>query len=60
MAGTALGVHPARQQFAFHDARPQLGHLLEIYEPRPSIVELYRRVADAATNWDGIDPVRSL
>lgn len=51
---------PHGNNFAFHDARPQLGHLLEIYEPRPSILELYRRVADAATNWDGTDPVRRL
>jgi catechol 2,3-dioxygenase-like lactoylglutathione lyase family enzyme len=46
--------------FAFHDARPQLGHLVEIYEPRPTILQLYRRVAEAATNWDGTDPVRDL
>lgn len=46
--------------FAFHDARPQLGHLVEIYEPRPTILALYRRVAEAATNWDGSDPVRDM
>lgn len=46
--------------FGFHDARPQLGHLVEIYEPRPTILQLYRRVADAATSWDGTDPVRDM
>jgi len=46
--------------FAFHDARPQLGHLVEIYEQRPTIMALYRKVADAATNWDGTDPVREM
>lgn len=51
---------PNGNSFAFHDARGELGHLVEIYEPRPSILALYRRVADAATNWDGTDPVRDL
>ena len=46
--------------FAFHDARPQLGHLVEIYEPRPTILALYCKVADAATNWDRTDPVRDM
>jgi hypothetical protein len=51
---------PNGNSFAFHDARGELGHLVEIYEPRPSILALYRHVADAATNWDGTDPVRDL
>ena len=51
---------PNGNDFAFHDARPQLGHLVEIYEPRPSILRLYRTVADAAVNWDGTDPVRQM
>ncbi|PYE12815.1 glyoxalase/bleomycin resistance protein/dioxygenase superfamily protein [Williamsia limnetica] len=51
---------PNGNNFAFHDARAQLGHLVEIYEPRPTILALYRRVADAAVDWDGRDPVRDM
>lgn len=51
---------PNGNNFAFHDARAQLGHLVEIYEPRPTILALYRKVADAAVDWDGRDPVRDM
>ncbi|ORM35978.1 VOC family protein [Williamsia sp. 1135] len=51
---------PNGNNFAFHDARAQLGHLVEIYEPRPTILGLYRKVADAAVDWDGSDPVRDM
>ncbi|SNS87064.1 Glyoxalase/Bleomycin resistance protein/Dioxygenase superfamily protein [Rhodococcoides kyotonense] len=51
---------PNGNNFAFHDARPDLGHLVEIYEPRPTILELYRRVARAADDWDGSNPVREM
>jgi hypothetical protein len=45
-------------RFAFHDARRQLGHLIEIYEPTDSVMRLYRMVRQAAVDWDGTDPVR--
>ncbi len=45
-------------RFAFHDAGPQLGHLIEIYEPTDSVMRLYRMVREAAVDWDGTDPVR--
>jgi len=48
------------QQFAFHDARDQLGHLVELYEPSPGLIAFYAMVADAAEGWDGIDPLRTL
>ena len=47
-------------RYAFHDARPALGHLLEVYEPAPGVLKLYRMVADAAIGWSGDDPVRDL
>ncbi|MET0460086.1 MAG: VOC family protein [Ilumatobacteraceae bacterium] len=47
------------RRYAFHDARDQLGHLLEIYEPSPGVLALYRMVADAAVGWRGEDPVRT-
>jgi catechol 2,3-dioxygenase-like lactoylglutathione lyase family enzyme len=45
--------------FAFHDARADLGHLLEVYEPGPGVLGLYDLVAALARGWDGRDPVRS-
>lgn len=51
---------PNGNNFAFHDARAHLGHLVEIYEPRPTILALYRKVSDAADDWDGTDPVRDM
>jgi hypothetical protein len=46
--------------FAFHEARPQLGHLVEIYEPSPGLQRFYTLVRDAATTWDGRDAIRTL
>jgi len=46
-------------RFAFHDARHEVGHLLEIYRPTDGVARLYRRVADLADGWDGVDPVRA-
>jgi catechol 2,3-dioxygenase-like lactoylglutathione lyase family enzyme len=46
------------QLFAFHDARQQLGHLVELYEPSERLIGFYRSVAAAADGWDGSEPVR--
>jgi hypothetical protein len=46
------------QAFAFHDARHELGHLVELYEPDDRLLGFYRAVAAAADGWDGSDPVR--
>ena len=35
------------------DARPLLGHMVEVYRVSDRIVDLYRTVADAAEHWDG-------
>jgi catechol 2,3-dioxygenase-like lactoylglutathione lyase family enzyme len=48
------------QAFAFHDARPTMGHLLEIYERTDRLAAFYAMVRDAATDWTGTDPVRVL
>jgi Glyoxalase/Bleomycin resistance protein/Dioxygenase superfamily len=53
-----LSTTPSGLQFAFHDARAQLGHFIELYEPTDSVQGLYRTVRDAAVDWDGQDPVR--
>ena len=52
-AETASGM-----RYAFHDARAELGHLLEVYEPSAGVRALYAMVAEAASGWDGSDPVR--
>ncbi len=46
--------------YAFHDARAQLGHLVEIYRPNDGVLRLYGKVAAAADGWDGTDPVREM
>lgn len=51
---------PSGLQFAFHDARAELGHLVEIYEPADSVLRLYGMVREAAVDWDGSDPVRTI
>lgn len=38
----------AGQEFAFMDARAELGHLVELYEPSERLLQFYRMVADAA------------
>lgn len=54
-ATTASGL-----RFAFHDARAELGHLVEIYQPQQRVLDFYEQVADASRGWDGRDPVRDL
>lgn len=46
--------------FAFHDARPTLGHLLEIYERTDRLAGFYNMVRNAATGWNGREPIRIL
>lgn len=50
----------AGQSFSFHDARSDLGHLVEVYEPTERLLSLYREVALVSHDWDGRDPVRPL
>jgi hypothetical protein len=42
----------------FFDARPELGHLIELYVGTPQLRRHYAAVAKAAVGWDGTDPVR--
>ena len=48
------------QEFAFCDARAELGHLVEMYEPSERLLGFYAMVAAAATGWNGADPVRMI
>ena len=46
--------------FAMHDARADRGHLIEIYERTEPLGRFYDMVRDAASGWNGTDPVRVL
>lgn len=55
IAETATGT-----AFAFVDACATLGHMIELYEPSPTLTGFYAMVAAAARDWDGRDPLRPL
>lgn len=46
------------QEFAFCDARAELGHLVELYEPSERLRGFYAMIAASAVDWDGTDPIR--
>jgi hypothetical protein len=48
------------QEFAFCDARAELGHFVEMYEPSDRLLGFYAMVAAAAADWAGDEPVRVL
>ena len=56
----ALSATAGTTRFSFHDARHELGHFVEIYEPSVGLVDFYAMVAASADGWDGTDPVRPL
>lgn len=46
--------------FAFIDAVERYGHMIELYEPTPTLTGFYAMVAAASEDWDGGDPIRKL
>ena len=50
----------AGMPFAFHDALAERGHLIEIYERTDRLGRFYDMVHEAASEWDGTDPIRML
>lgn len=50
----------AGTRFAYFDARPQLGVMVEIIEAGPDVRDLFAMIAGAAQDWDGTDRVRPL
>lgn len=44
----------------YADPRSGPGNLVELLEPQPGTKELFAMMRDAARNWDGGDPLRSL
>lgn len=55
----ALYAEAGGMPFAMHDARAELGHLIEIYPATERLVSFYDMVAQAAATWDGTDPLRT-
>ncbi|MGB8859933.1 MAG: VOC family protein [Ilumatobacteraceae bacterium] len=46
--------------FAFHDARAERGHFIEIYERTERLGRFYDMVREAASGWNGTDAIRRL
>lgn len=47
-------------RFGYVDTRESLGFMTEIIEDRASIREYFKMIADAAIDWDGEDPIRTV
>ena len=45
--------------FAYYDTRPLMDCMLEVVTPGEALLERFARIAAAAENWDGKDPIRS-
>ena len=62
-AGMPLATRARTQsgvEFAFVDATATLGHMLELYEPRPDLTGFYELVRSSAAGWEGGDPIRTV
>jgi hypothetical protein len=46
-------------RFAYYDARPLMGCMLEVVTKTDGIVARFDQIAAAAVDWDGKDPLRS-
>ena len=47
-------------RIGYVDTRAQMGFMIELFDHRPGMDALFARVAQAAQDWDGRDPVRDL
>ncbi|MCZ8130935.1 MAG: VOC family protein [Steroidobacteraceae bacterium] len=47
-------------RFAMVDTSAELGHMLELYEPRDNLAKFYAWIKRRSEGWDGRDPVRTL
>ena len=46
--------------FAMMDAVASLGHMIELYQPEPVLLDFYAMVADAAVSSDGNEVIRPI
>ena len=44
----------------YMDARHDMGCMIELYQDTPDMRSMYARIAEASTNWEGREPIRSL
>ncbi len=62
----AMGVEAAclgqfeTTRYAYFDTTHLVGCMTEVLERDPLILDMFKKVADAAENWDGSDPVRMI
>ena len=49
---------PGGMQFAFIDTVAVYGHMVEVYEGQPGLLQFYELIEAAAEDWDGADPIR--
>jgi len=56
----ALYAEASTTAFAMHDARSELGHLVEIYSDSAGLLSFYDMVKSAANDWRGDEPIRVL
>jgi hypothetical protein len=56
----AMSARSSATQFRFIDTVDELGHFIELYQRSARLLAFYEMVADAARDWDGLDPVRRL
>ncbi len=54
------GTDHSAMPFAFHDARHEHGHFIEVYAANDRLRGFYDMVRDASASWDGSDPLRFL
>ena len=56
----ALDATTAGVRFVMVDARAQLGHMLELYQPGAQLKRFYEFVRRKSLGWDGTEPLRRL
>lgn len=47
-------------KYAYFDTRAQLGGFTEVLEREEGVLGLFQMIADAAVDWDGSDPIRTV
>lgn len=45
---------------AYVDSRSRVGFMIEMFDHKPALDDLFAQVSQAAHSWDGRDPIRSL
>lgn len=51
---------PINARAAYVDTMTELGGMIELIEIKPAVEGMFSAIKDAAINWDGKDPIRTL